>query len=425
MSDKGDKKNTAIEEQAEASCSTKRNVELVSPAGTLEKLKIAIVYGADAVYLSGKKYGLRKHAGNFTMEELKAGVAFAHERNRRVYVGVNIFARNRDLHGLASYVEALADASIDGVIVADPGVLALVKGYLSNVRVHVSTQANVTNWRAAEFWRDLGADRIILSRELTQEEVAEIASRTSAEIEVFVHGAMCVAYSGRCLLSAYLTGRSANLGECAQPCRWSYTLLPNGEEEKPLTIEEDGAGTYLLSSADLCMVSHLKKLIEAGVAAMKIEGRMRSIYYVANATRVYRKALEAYHDGSTVDSMQREWQNELAHLTRRGYTRGFYLGDGARETQEDEHHSTCRNQRFLGLILEDESDGLMKIRAFNKIEIGQTMEIMSFLRKNDRLCTVCEILDKNGERIKKTGAGEVVHIGTDTKGQPNEILRAI
>jgi putative protease len=402
-----------------------RAVELVSPAGTLDKLRIAVLYGADAVYLSGKEYGLRKGAGNFTMEELEAGVNFAHERNCKVYAGVNVFARNDDLNGLSDYARGLSETGIDAVIVADAGAFAIIRENLPDVKVHISTQANVTNWGGVEFWRSLGADRVILSRELSLKEVAEIAAKTSAEIEVFIHGAMCVSYSGRCLLSTYLAERSANQGDCAQPCRWSYRLVPDGGTAENLTAEEDGEGTYLLSSADLCMVDHVRELVDSGIAAMKIEGRMKSLYYVANATRVYREVLETWPRETPKDSLKREWLQELSHLTTRGYTTGFYFGNNAREMQGIQEQSTSADQRFLGLIMENSVDGLMKVRAFNRIQVGQTLQVMSFVRKNDRRCRIKEMWGTHGERVRKAGGGKMVTVQTDTEGFANEILRNI
>jgi putative protease len=405
----------------------KRCVELLSPAGSPEKLRIAVLYGADAVYLSGKDYGLRRRAGNFSIQELKAAVAFAHDRNCKVYVGVNIFARNKDVNAMPRYLEELSATGIDAVIVSDPGVLVLIKEYLPNVEIHISTQANVTNWRAAEFWRSLGAHRVILSRELALEEVAEIAARSSVEVEVFIHGAMCVSYSGRCLLSAYWTGRNANRGECAHPCRWKYTIAPDGENSHALMTEEDETGTYLLSSADLCMIGHLEKLMAAGVAALKIEGRMKSIYYVAGATRLYREAVDASRKektGHTV-AMENQWREELSHLTTRGYTTGFYFGDTPSEMMEHTDLSSGQPQRFLALVLESHEDGRMKVRAFNRLQVGETVEIMSFVRSRDRLCTISEITNMEGEKIQKAGAGKVVYVRTNVKGNANEILRAV
>ncbi len=400
-------------------------VELVSPAGTLEKLRIAVLYGADAVYLSGKEYGLRSNAGNFTVGELEAGVAFAHEKDCKVYVGVNVFARNRDLDGVAEYSQAISKTGVDAVIVADPGVFAIVREHAPRVRIHISTQANVTNWQGVEFWRSLGADRIILSRELTLDEIAEIAAKSTAEIEVFVHGAMCVAYSGRCLLSAHLSDRSANLGDCAQPCRWAYRILPEGEADVDLAIEEDERGTYLLSSADLCLVEHLDALTRSGVAAVKIEGRMKSLYYVAAATRIYREALEASRQGNGGDGLKRKWLEELSHLTKRGYTTGFTFDGGAADMREDSPQAATEEQRFLGLILEDSVQGLMKVRAFNRIQAGQQVQIMSFRRKDDRTCTVREMWGTDGERIEKAGGGKVITLRADSEGMANEILRTM
>jgi putative protease len=271
--------------------------ELLAPAGDLEKLKIAILYGADAVYLGGRHFGLRAGAGNFAPDELTAGVDFAHTNGAKVYVTVNIFAHNRDLELLPGYLASLVDAGVDGVIVSDPGVLDLVRTGFPQLPVHLSTQANTTNWAAARFWSRQGVSRIILARELSLAEIKEISSKVEADLEIFVHGAMCMAYSGRCLLSNYLTGRDANRGDCAQSCRWQYTLM---EEKRPgecFPVEEDERGTYILSSRDLCLIEHIPELMEAGIKSFKIEGRMKSANYVASVVKAYRAALDAYqHD---------------------------------------------------------------------------------------------------------------------------------
>ncbi|MHB8918951.1 MAG: peptidase U32 family protein, partial [Desulfocucumaceae bacterium] len=266
--------------------------ELLAPAGSMEKLRVAIAYGADAVYLGGPEYGLRMGAENFTPDQLPAAVDYAHRHGVRVYVTVNIFAHSRDFRGLREYLALLSGTGADGVIVADPGILSLVRSEFPGLPVHLSTQANTTNAASAAFWEGRGVSRIVLARELSLEEIKEIRAGVQAQLEVFVHGAMCISYSGRCLLSLYMTGRDANQGDCSQGCRWRYTLL---EEKRPgqyFPVLEDGRGTYILSSRDLCLLSRLPDLAAAGVDSFKIEGRVKSVHYVATVVKVYRQAID-------------------------------------------------------------------------------------------------------------------------------------
>lgn len=266
--------------------------ELVMPAGDLEKLHTALLFGADAVYAGGKEFSLRAHAGNLTLQEINEGLIFAHALGKKIYVTVNILAHNRDLKGLPPYLESLQELGVDGLIISDPGVLGMARRYAPQIPITISTQANVSNYESASFYKDLGAKRIVLARELTLEEIIEIKKRTGIEVEMFVHGAMCVSYSGRCLLSYYMTGRNANEGACAHPCRYRYQLQ---EEKRPgeyFPIEEDERGSYILNSRDLCLLQHLPRLIEAGIDAFKLEGRMKSPLYVAVVGQVYRQAID-------------------------------------------------------------------------------------------------------------------------------------
>ncbi|MDO4289131.1 MAG: peptidase U32 family protein, partial [Eubacterium sp.] len=268
--------------------------ELLAPAGNFEKLKYALHYGADAVYCAGKRFGLRAKADNFDLEELREAVAYVHERGKRIYVTLNMIPHNDDLEGLPEYVRALADMGVDAVLVADPGVFAVVRETAPELKVSVSTQANNTNWRSAQFWYDQGARRIVLARELGLEEIKTIVDKTPSdmEIETFVHGAMCISYSGRCLLSHYMTGRNSNQGDCAHPCRWKYHLVEDTRPGEAFEIDEDDTGSFIFNSKDLCLINHLPELMDAGVASLKIEGRMKSLYYVATVISIYRQVID-------------------------------------------------------------------------------------------------------------------------------------
>ena len=297
--------------------------ELLAPAGSLEKLKVAVTYGADAVYLGGRHFSLRAGAGNFDEKEMAEGIRFAHQKGARVYVTVNIFARNSDLVDLREYIHRIYSAGVDGIIVSDPGIVAYVRQMHPELAVHLSTQANTTNWAAALFWKKLGVSRIVLARELSLDEIREIRERVELDLEVFVHGAMCIAYSGRCLLSSYLAGRDANLGDCAQSCRWRYRLV---EEKRPgeyLALEEDDRGSYILGSRDLCLIEHIPELVRAGVHSFKIEGRMKSAHYVATVVKTYREALNAYREDPDNYRPDPAWLDEISKVSHREYTKGF------------------------------------------------------------------------------------------------------
>ncbi len=303
--------------------------ELLLPAGDLEKLKTAIIFGADAVYLGGKEYSLRAAAGNLTLQEMAEGLIFAHEQGKKVYVAVNILAHNSDLQGLPAYLESLQAMQVDGMIVSDLGVMRLARQYAPAIPITISTQANISNYEAAAFCKDLGASRLVLARELTLDEIMAIKEKVDIELEVFVHGAMCMSYSGRCLLSHYMTGRNANTGACAHPCRYQYHLMEEKRPDQYFPIEEDERGTYILNSRDLCLLPYLPQLLEAGINSFKIEGRMKSPLYVAAVSRVYRQALDRYeHSGSAYSEAElQEWMAELNQVASRPFTTGFIEGE--------------------------------------------------------------------------------------------------
>jgi putative protease len=326
-------------------------VELLAPAGDLEKLQTAVIYGADAVYIGGQAYGLRAQAGNFSFKDMKAGVEFAHQRGAKVYLTVNIFAHNEDIEPLAGYLQEAAATGIDAFIVSDPGVLSVAREVTPNMPLHLSTQANTTNYRSAQFWFASGVERIILARELSLKEIKEIREKTQGTLEAFVHGAMCISYSGRCLISNFMTGRDANRGECAHPCRYQYYLV---EEKRPgqyYPVFEDERGTYFFNSDDLCLIEFLPQLMEAGIDSLKIEGRMKSVYYVAVVVSVYRQAIDAYLQDPKTYQFKPEWLEELKRVSHRDYTAGFLLNKPTGKDQNYESSAYNRGYTFVGKVL--------------------------------------------------------------------------
>jgi len=349
--------------------------ELLVPAGDLEKLETALAYGADAVYVGGEKFGLRAQAGNFTLAGLGQARALTRARGKRLYLTLNAYLRPQEMPELSAYLEALRPLELDAYIVSDPGVLALVRRLDPQRAVHLSTQANTTNAEAVRFWQAGGVCRVNLARELTLEEIRTIRAETDVELEAFVHGALCVAYSGRCLLSAALTGRSANQGACTHPCRWRYSLTEETRPGEHLSVEEDGRGTYIMNSRDLCLVEYLPELLAAGVNSLKIEGRMKSRYYVAAVTRVYRAALDCYladPDSYVFDPL---WREELEKVSHRPYDRGFLFGGSDPLVHRDDS-SYRRSFDFVGVVLEAYGDGRCLIGGRNRFFPGESLELI-------------------------------------------------
>ncbi len=375
--------------------------ELLAPAGDMEKLKAAVVYGADAVYLGGKRFGLRMGAENFDYAEMKRAVEFAHERGVKVYVTVNVFAHNRDLDNLPGYLGELRDINVDGIIVADPGVFTVAKKETPDLPVHVSTQANITNRASAAFWESFGARRLVLARELSLEEIAGIRESVSLELEVFIHGAMCISYSGRCLLSNYMTGRDANLGDCAQACRWRYALQ---EEKRPgqyFPVWEDERGTYILSSRDLCLLDYIPDLIRAGVGSFKIEGRVKGVHYVATVVKVYRQAIDRFMadpEGYSTDSV---WLEELGKVSNRDYTTGFISGLAGAEGQGHLDKIYRRQYTFVGMVAGyDTFSGMAEVQQRNRFAAGETLEVLAPPGKPQGIFKVEKIYDEEGSEIE-------------------------
>jgi putative protease len=371
-----------------------KKLELLAPAGDLEKLKMACRYGADAVYIGGETLGMRKKARNFSRAEMVIAVAFAHANRVRLYVTANIVPRNDDFTGMSDYFKFLSELGVDGLIVSDPGVFMLARQIAPELELHISTQAGVTNLHAAKFWADMGASRVILARELSLTEIQEISrAESSPEVETFVHGAMCMAFSGRCLISNYLSGRDANGGHCSQPCRWEYTLTEKQSGEV-LPVCEDEHGTFIFNSRDLCMVEHIPALVDAGISAFKIEGRMKTAYYVAAAVRTYRRAIdEFFADPALYERNKPEYVAELARISQRGYTTGFYFGPIG-PSDHNFHGDPHAQQDFLAVVKDyDHDKGLACVEQRNKISVGDKIEILHH-RGEGSIHAVSAIYDK-------------------------------
>ncbi len=355
-----------------------KKMELLAPAGDLEKLKIAVLYGADAVYFGGEMFSLRAGAGNMTMDEMKEGIEFAHQRGVKCYLALNIFAHNEDIEPLIEYLTAIKNFGIDAFIISDPGIVTMVQEIIPNAEIHLSTQANMTNYQTAKFWYNMGIKRIVLARELTFSEIKELRDNTPSdlEFEAFVHGAMCISYSGRCLLSNFMIERDANRGMCAHPCRWKYALV---EEQRPgqyYPVEEDDRGTYILNSRDLCMIEYIPELAESGIASIKIEGRMKSVFYVATIVSAYRKAIDSYYDDPQNYEFKEEWMSELKKVSHREFTTGFYFDKPTNKDQNYQTSAYTRDYTFTGMVKSyDEETGYAIVEQRNKMVIGDEIEV--------------------------------------------------
>lgn len=363
-----------------------RKPELLAPAGDLEKLKFAFAYGADAVYAGGTLFGLRAYAGNLDEEDLRKGISFAHERNRKLYVTVNIFAHEHDFEMLPEYLRGLRNIGADGIIVSDPGIFRTARRVIPDMEIHISTQANCTNSESANFWVEQGAKRIILARELPITEIEIIRQKTEADLEMFIHGAMCMSYSGRCLLSNYLTGRDANRGECTQPCRWGYSLVVENRPDRYFPIEEDERGTYIFNSHDLCVLPYLPQLKDLGIQSWKIEGRMKSSHYVASTVKVYREAIDTLWDKGEDQFKKRlnTWLDEMNKVSHRDYSPGFLFGKPGAEAHNIESSNYIREYNFIGKVLTKEESPAVDtdyqgywIEQRNHFKKGDILEVLT------------------------------------------------
>lgn len=371
--------------------------ELLIPASSLEVLKVAVIYGADAVYIGGEAFGLRAKAKNFTLEDMKEGVKFAHDHDVKVFVTANILAHNKDLDGVREYFTQLKDVKPDALIISDPAVFTIAKEVLPDMELHISTQANNTNYGTYNFWHKLGAKRVVTARELSLEEIKEIRANIpdDLEIETFIHGAMCISYSGRCLLSSFMAGRDANQGACTHPCRWKYAVVEESRPGQYMPVYENERGTYIFNSKDLCMIEHIPELMEAGIDSFKIEGRMKTALYVATVARTYRMAIDDYKKSP---DYYREripfYKSEIAKCTYRQYTTGFFFGKPDENTQIYDSNTYVKEYTYLGIVGE-ERDGKYRIEQRNKFSVGEQIEVMKPNGENITV-TVKSIEDEKG-----------------------------
>lgn len=374
-------------------------VELLAPAGNLEKLKVAFIYGADAVYIGGEAFSLRAMADNFDRDKMIEALKFAHERGKKVYVTVNIFAHNSDLDALPGYIKQLDEIGVDAVLVSDLGVFSIVREAAPDLEVHISTQANNTNYRTCEFYHKMGAKRVVLARELSLKEIREVRNKIpdDLELESFVHGAMCMAYSGRCLLSNYMTGRDANRGACAHPCRYKYHLV---EEKRPgeyFEIDEDDRGTYIMNSHDLCMIEYIPDIVDSGITSLKIEGRMKSSYYVATVVKAYREAIDSYLREKENYKFNTKWLDELSKASHREFSTGFYFGKP--EKQIYGNSSYIRSHDIVGLVVDyDDNLKIATIEQRNRVFKGEEVEVLTPDSENYSI-VLNEMWNEEGEKI--------------------------
>lgn len=375
-------------------------IELLAPAGNLEKLKTAVLYGADAVYVGGECFSLRTAADNFNDEQLKEGIEFAHAAGVKVHVAMNVIPHNRDLEKMKEFISKLKNFNIDAVIVADIGAFSLVKSIAPELEIHVSTQANNVNYASADMWHRLGAARVVLARELSIDEIREIREKTDErlELEMFVHGAMCMSYSGRCLLSNYMAERDSNYGDCAQPCRWNYHLV---EEKRPgeyMPVEETERGTFIFNSKDLCLIEHIPEIIEAGVSSLKIEGRVKSEYYVATVVKAYREAIDDYYANPKKYKFNEEYKNELCKVSHRDYWEGFYFGRNIKDGQVYGTSSYIRDYDIVGIVTGSDGE-ITLVEQRNKFGIGDTVEVIQPGVRGCKVCKVDFLRDENDNDI--------------------------
>lgn len=406
---------------------TDKKVELLAPAGDMERLEAAIKFGADAVFMAGDSFGLRANAKNFDRDAMKKAVDYAHDNGVRVHITMNIVPHDEDMVGLEDYLKYLDEIGVDALIISDPGIFSIAKE-LTDIELHVSTQASVTNSATVNFWHKMGAKRVILARELSLEEIIEIRNNTpkDLEIEVFVHGAMCISYSGRCLLSNYMTGRDANRGDCSQACRWKYSIQEENRPGEYYPIEEDGSGTYIMNSKDLCLIDELDKLIEAGIDSFKIEGRMKTAFYVATVIRSYRQVIDAYYEGNYNDETVEKYFNELQKASHRHYTKGFFHKKPDGEDQIYENSSYIRKYDFIGTVLEynpETKEAIIEQR--NRFFPGEEIEIFGN-SKDFFEYTIDSIRNAKGEELEVANKPkEKIYMTIDLPLEEGDMLRRI
>ena len=407
-----------------------RRPELLIPASSLEVLKIAVIYGADAVYIGGEAFGLRAKAKNFSMEEMREGIRFAHDHEVKVYVTANILAHNDDLEGVREYFKELdsfaKEEKPDALIIADPGVFMIAKEVCPDIERHISTQANNTNYEAYRFWYGLGAKRVVSARELSLNEIKELRANIpdDLEIETFIHGAMCISYSGRCLLSNYFTGRDANQGACTHPCRWKYSIVEETRPNEYMPVYENERGTYIFNSKDLCMIEHIPELMESGIDSFKIEGRMKTALYVATVARTYRKAIDDYKVSPELYKKNLPWYlDQISNCTYRQFTTGFFFGKPSDEAQIYDNNTYLKEYTYLGIVGEQNEEGLYRIEQRNKFSVGEEIEIMKPDGENLTV-TVKRIVDEDGADMESAPhPKQVLYIDLGHPLEKYDILR--
>ena len=403
-----------------------RKTELLIPASNLEVLKTAVIFGADAVYIGGEAFGLRAKAKNFTLEDMREGIAFAHERGVKVYVTANILAHNYDLDGARKYFGELKEIKPDALIISDPGMFTLAKEVCPEIEIHISTQANNTNYLTYDFWYKMGATRVVSARELSLVEIKQIREHIpeDMEIESFIHGAMCISYSGRCLLSNYFTGRDANHGACTHPCRWKYAVVEESRPGEYLPVYENERGTYIFNSKDLCMIEHIPEIIDAGIDSLKIEGRMKTALYVATVARTYRKALDDFMESEEKYRENMEWYKaEIGKCTYRQFTTGFYFGKPDENTQIYDSNTYINEYIYLGICGEINEKGLVRIEQRNKFSVGDVIEIMKPNGENVET-KVLAMLNEDGESMDCCPhPKQIVYLQLDKQPEVYDILR--
>ena len=407
-----------------------RRPELLIPASSLEVLKIAVIYGADAVYIGGEAFGLRAKAKNFSMEEMREGIRFAHDHEVKVYVTANILAHNDDLEGVREYFKELdsfaKEEKPDALIIADPGVFMIAKEVCPDIERHISTQANNTNYETYRFWYGLGAKRVVSARELSLNEIKELRANIpdDLEIETFIHGAMCISYSGRCLLSNYFTGRDANQGACTHPCRWKYSIVEETRPNEYMPVYENERGTYIFNSKDLCMIEHIPELMESGIDSFKIEGRMKTALYVATVARTYRKAIDDYKESSELYKKNLPWYlDQISNCTYCQFTTGFFFGKPSDEAQIYDNNTYLKEYTYLGIVGEQNEEGLYRIEQRNKFSVGEEIEIMKPDGENLTV-TVKRIVDEDGADMESAPhPKQVLYIDLGHPLEKYDILR--
>lgn len=402
--------------------------ELLIPAGNLENLEVAVLYGADAVYIGGQQFGLRAKAKNFSIEQMKEGIAFAHAHGVKVYVTANIIAHNDDIEGVEAYFEELKELNPDALIIADPGILAIAKQVLPDMELHLSTQANNTNYMSVNFWHQLGVKRVVVARELSFREIKQISDKSpdTLDIEAFVHGAMCISYSGRCLLSNYMAGRDANKGACTHPCRWQYHLVEETRPNEYMPVFENERGTYVYNSKDLCMLEFIPELAEAGVYSFKIEGRMKTQLYVASVTRTYRRALDDYlEDPEKYRANIPNYLEEIKKCTHRKFTTGFYFQRPDEEGQIYDSNTYIRSYKFIGKVVSyNDETNIVTLQQRYKFSVGDEVEFMAIDGEN-YCVTIDEMWDEEGNRIESAPhPKQLISFKLDKAFPKNTIVRA-